>query len=93
MRDVNDKIITMQLNIINQKTRKEKWLMSFSMINMGISIVRNSILKQQPNISEIELRLQTFRRIYQQDYTSEQMEKYIKGMRAFLEKNPPKDSK
>lgn len=43
MRDVNDKIITMQLNIINQKTQKEKWLMVFSMINMGIFIVRNNI--------------------------------------------------
>lgn len=90
MRDASEEIIKMQLAIVNQKTRKEKWLMSFGMIRMGICVVRNSIRKQQPNISETELRIATFRRIYQQDYKAEEMEKYVAGMRAFFEKNPPK---
>jgi hypothetical protein len=89
MRDASEEIIKMQLAIVNQKTRKEKWLMSFGMIRMGICVVRNSIRKQQPEISETELRIATFRRIYQQDYKAEEMEKYVAGMRAFFEKNPP----
>ena len=90
MRDANEAIIRKQLEIVNQKSRKEKWLMSFGMIRMGVQIVRNNIRKQQPDISETELRIATFRRIYQLDYEAEEMEKYVAAMRAFFEKNPPK---
>lgn len=81
--DVSKEILLLQLKLATSLPMEERWKRSLEMIEMGFFIVRQSIKHKYPDISEEDLRIETFRRVYQQDYTPEQMEKIIAAMRAY----------
>jgi hypothetical protein len=90
LRDTSNWILKKQLEIHALKSAKERWLMSFDMIQMGFFIVQQSILKRKPDISDIDLRIAVFKRIYQMDYTELEMDKIIAAMRIYFEQKEKK---
>lgn len=84
--DVSKEILKLQLKLATSLPIEERWKRSFEMIEMGFYIVRQSIKHKYPNISEEELRIETFRCSYQQDYSPEEMEKIVAAMRRYYDK-------
>jgi hypothetical protein len=74
MTDTPDFVYQKQFDIIFSKTPKERFQMGFDMIESVKSIVENSIRKETPAISDIDLRIAVFKRYYQNDFSSQQLE-------------------
>ncbi|MBX7240941.1 MAG: hypothetical protein K1X92_04270 [Bacteroidia bacterium] len=81
--DVSKEILKMQLQLATSLDMKERWKRSFEMIEMGIYIVRQNIKRKNPGISEEDLRIATFMRVYQQDYSKVEMERITEKMRVY----------
>jgi hypothetical protein len=83
MTDTPDFIYKKQFEIIFSKTPKERFLMGFEMIESVKRIVENSIRREMPNISDIDLRVSVFKRYYQNDFTPPQLEKIAAALFAY----------
>ena len=81
--DVSKEMLLRQLKLATSLPMSERWKRSLEMVEMGFFIVRQSIKHKNPDISEQDLRIETFRRVYQQDYPPEEMEKIIAAMREY----------
>lgn len=81
--DVSKEMLLLQLKLATSLPMQERWKRSFEMIEMGFFIVRQSIKHKYPDITEENLQIETFRRVYQQDYSLEEMEKIIAAMRKY----------
>jgi hypothetical protein len=81
--DVSKEVLRLQLKLATSLPMEERWKRSFEMIEMGFFIVRQSIKHKYPAISGEDLRIETFRRSYQQDYSKEEMERIILAMRGY----------
>lgn len=89
--DVSKEMLLRQLKLATSLPMSERWKRSLEMVEMGFFIVRQSIKHKYPDISEENLRIETFRRVYQQDYSLEEMDRIVAAMRAFdAQKNTPK---
>ena len=84
MTDTPDFIYKKQFDIIFSKTPQERFLMGFDMIESVKSMVENSIRKETPAISDLDLRIAVFKRYYQNDYSPIQLEKIIHGFFSYF---------
>lgn len=85
MKDTTEEAEKIQLEIILSKTNEERFLMGIEMIDSVRQIVANSIREKHPGISETELKVEMFRRYYENDFTPEQMADIIRWMRGNIE--------
>ena len=83
MTDTPDFIYQKQFDIIFSKTPKERFLMGFEMIESVKRIVENSIRRETPTISDLDLRVAVFKRYYQNDFSTVQLEKIAAALLAF----------
>ncbi len=86
MQDAPVDIIQKQREIIHAKSADERFMIGVEMINFGRMMVESSIRQNNPNISEIDLKIETFKRCYSQSFDSEELIKIINGLRAYWEK-------
>ena len=86
MKDTPENIIQKQREIIHSKSPDERFMMGVEMINFGRMMVESSIRQSNPHISEIDLKVETFKRYYSQSFDPEEMNKIIKELRAYWEK-------
>ncbi len=86
--DVSKDILKMQLKLATSLPTAEQWKRSFEMIEMGFFIVRQNIKQKNADISEEDLRIATFMRVYQQDYSKEEMLRITKKMREYYQTHP-----
>lgn len=86
MTDTPDFVYQKQFDIIFSKTPRERFLMGFEMMDSVHQIVENSIRKHNPTISEIDIRVAVFKRYYQNDFSSQELEKIAKAFTAYFEK-------
>lgn len=84
MTDTPDFIYKKQFDIIFSKTPQERFLMGFEMIESVKRMVENSIRKESPSISDIDLRVAVFKRYYQNDFSPIQLEKIATGFFAYF---------
>ena len=83
MQDTPENIIQKQREIIHAKSPDERFMMGVEMINFGRKMVESSIRQSNPNISEIDLKVETFKRYYSQSFDPEELNEIIKGLRAY----------
>ncbi len=84
MTDTPDFVYQKQFDIIFSKTPKERFQMGFDMIESVKRIVENSIRKEIPTISDIDLRIAVFKRYYQNDFSPTQLETIGAAFLAYL---------
>ena len=86
MQDTPENIIQKQREIIHSKSPDERFMMGVEMINFGRKMVESSIRQSNPQISEIDLKVETFKRCYSQSFDPEELNEIIKGLRTYWEK-------
>jgi hypothetical protein len=84
--DTPDHIRRKQLEIIGNKTPEERFLLGCKTIDDVRAMVENSIRRENPGISEIDLKIAVFKRYYKKDFSEEEIEKITASMRAFHER-------
>ncbi|MDZ4844618.1 MAG: hypothetical protein SH857_03610 [Chitinophagales bacterium] len=82
MKDTTEEAEKMQLEIILSKTNEERFLMGIEMIDSVRLIVANSIREKHPGISETELKVEMFKRYYENDFSPKQLADIIRWMRS-----------
>ena len=83
MTDTPDFIYKKQFDIIFSKTPQERFLMGFDMIESVKRMVENSIRRETPSISDLDLRIAVFKRYYQNDFSTIQLEKIAAALFAY----------
>jgi hypothetical protein len=86
MQDTPEHIIQKQREIIHAKSPDERFMIGVEMINFGRMMVESSIRQSNPQISEIDLKVETFKRCYSQSFDPEELNEIIKGLRNYWEK-------
>ncbi len=86
MLDTPENILQKQREIIHAKSPDERFMIGIEAINFGRIMVESSIKQRNPVISEIDLKIETFKRCYSQTFDSEELNEIINGLRAYLER-------
>jgi hypothetical protein len=85
MHDTPEEILQMQREIIAAKTPEERFSLGIELITFGRMVVENSIRAVEPDITEIDLRTEDFRRCYQDQFKPEEMSVILHQMRMYLQ--------
>jgi len=86
MQDTPEYIIQKQREIIHSKSPDERFMIGVEAINFGRMMVESSIRQNNPQISEIDLKIETFKRCYSQSFDPAELTKIINELRAYWEK-------
>ena len=77
MHDTSPKMVELMREMIRMKTPSERAQMGASMFETSKYLVTQSILRDNPHISQTELRRELFLKFYGNDFTDSQKEKII----------------
>jgi hypothetical protein len=77
MQDTSDEMRRKHYEIIMGKSPQERFLMCLEMMDDVREIVLNSIRKQNPEISQTDLKIEFVKRYYKNDFTPEKMEDIV----------------
>jgi hypothetical protein len=80
MKDTNPAIEEMFCNMMMARSGEEKLRMGFEMYEMARKIVIASILKDNPGISERDMKISLFNRFYGNDLSPETRKMFIEGI-------------
>ncbi|TVQ89901.1 MAG: hypothetical protein EA393_06370 [Bacteroidetes bacterium] len=83
MQDTPEHIIQKQREIIHSKSPDERFMIGVEAINFGRKMVESSIRQSNPHISEIDLKVETFKRYYSQSFDPEELKKILEELRAY----------
>jgi hypothetical protein len=83
--DTPDHIRKLQNEIFLKNSLSRRFELGFQMIEGVKKIVENSIRLKNPQISEIDLKVQVFERFYKNDFSEEKKKDIIKAMREYYE--------
>lgn len=81
MRDTSPGVEQRFRELMRKKTGQERLLMGLSMFDASKSIVTASILAEEPDIQEQDLRIRLFLRFYKNDYNQAERERIIKYLK------------
>ena len=90
MKDTSDEILQIQREIFYKKTSSERFLIGSELVNFGRIIVESNIKQSNPDISELDLRLEVFKRCYESYFSKDELENIFKSMTAYYLKNQSK---
>ena len=79
--DTPKEIRKIQNQIFFQKTVQERFEIGIQMINDGKKIVERNIKNENPQISEIDLKIAVFERFYKNDFSEEKIKDIILGFK------------
>lgn len=79
MNDTSDEIRKKQYEIIFKMTEKERFEQGLEMISFGRLIVENSIKQNNPHLSEVDFKIEVFKRYYKNDFSLSEMENIKKA--------------
>lgn len=83
MQDTTEEILNIQRQIFNNKTPQERFLIGNDLINLGRTIVESSIKQQNVNISDIDLKIEVFKRYYSNYFDVKELELIIFAMKKY----------
>ncbi len=83
--DTPDHIRKLQNEIFLKNSLSRRFELGFQMIEGVKKIVENSIRLKNPQISEIDLKVEVFERFYKNDFSEEKKKDIIKAMREYYE--------
>lgn len=81
MKDTPDYIIKKQFEIIYSKPVKERFLMTFDMIEFARKQAENKIRSKNPYISDIDLMIAVFNLFYDKDFSVQTKNNILTKMR------------
>lgn len=84
MNDTPDWIRRKQIEIFLAKPEQERWTLGLGMIDEVRIIVRNAVLQEKPQLSEVDLAVEVFKRYYRNDFTPPLLEQMSVQMAYFL---------
>jgi len=77
MNDTTAHMREKQLEIIFKMTNKQRFEEGIKMIDFVRNVVENSIKKQNPTISKIDLKIAVFKRYYGNDFDEQEQKRII----------------
>lgn len=77
------KIRLLQWDILRQKPLEERFRLACEMADLGQRAVRDRLRRRNPDWSEGQIRAQTFREIYRNDFPPEKLEEIAETLRCF----------
>ncbi|MEA2041119.1 MAG: hypothetical protein U9N85_01015 [Bacteroidota bacterium] len=80
MLDTTVEMVQKQRKIFFSKTSNERFLIGAETIAFGRVMVESSIKQKEPEISELDLKINVFKRYYENFYTKNELEKIINSM-------------
>ena len=80
MKDTSFEMEEKVREIIRQKTPQERLEMASSMFALSRKLVIQAILRETPDISDSDLRLEFFVKFYGQDFEEEELQKILAGL-------------
>lgn len=83
MSDTSPEIHQKQLEVIFSKTPEERFIIGAELTDLCREIVENSIRQQNPDISEIDLKVEVLKRYYSKEFSAEELNKIIKSLREY----------
>ncbi len=83
MLDTTTEMVQKQREIFFSKTSNERFLIGAETIVFGRIMVESSIKQKDPKISELELKIQVFKRYYDSIYSNDELEKIINSMKYY----------
>jgi len=87
MQDTNPKARKKQYEIIFQMSESQRFAEGPKMIKMGRTIVENSPKEQNPQITELEMRIAVFKRCYSRDFSKQAMDNIINAFYKYYEQH------
>jgi hypothetical protein len=86
MTDTNPEIARKQLEIILSKSESERFRIGDELNTFGRKVLESSIRTDYPGISEIDLKIEVFKRCYAPFYSPDELDRIILSMRDYLRK-------
>ena len=77
MHDTPEEILKIQQAIFLKKTPSERFIIGIEMIEEVIKLVESSIRNSSPGISDLDLKIERFKRFYENDFSKEEMNNII----------------
>lgn len=87
MNDTPESIYQKQFEILESKSMHERWIMAFDLTELSRHLIMNAIRRENTGISEVDLKVELFRRFYRNDFEEYELNKIAEQMRVFLLKN------
>jgi len=85
MIDTNEEMHRKQLEVIYAKSPEERFIIGGELIELGRYIVENSIKLQNPDLSELDLKIEVLKRYYSQEFSPEELNKIISSLINYYE--------
>ncbi len=73
----------LQWEILRQKPLEVRLQQAFQMADLGQQIVRDRLRRQHPDWTEGQIRAETFRQIYRDDFSPEKQEEIARSISAY----------
>ncbi len=77
MHDTTPEVERIYSEMLRSRTPLERFQMVSEMFDTARTLMAAGILRENPNLSELEVKREVFRRMYREDFTPEQMEKIL----------------
>jgi hypothetical protein len=90
MNDTPTEILNIQREIFSKKTIRERFLIGAETIDFGRELVISNIKKNNPGISEIDLKIAVLKRYYENSFSIEEMNAIIQSITEWYHKNESK---
>ncbi len=89
MVDTNAETTAKQLEIMLLKSESERFLIGNELNAFGRKVLTSSILRENPGISELELKLELFKRCYSSFYSQEELDHILISIRYYYTQHSP----
>jgi len=84
MNDTPRYILQKQFEIIYAKPLKERLDGLFEMTELSRKIIQNQLVTKQPELTEIEIKIELFKAFYRFDFDKQTLHRIAEDMRQFL---------
>ncbi len=85
MIDTSPEILQKQKEVFARKSRADGFMIGVDAINFGRKIVESSIRHRHPDISETELKIRVFKRLYSHIFEPKELKKISQAMEYYLQ--------
>ena len=85
MTDTSPEIEKIQLEIMLSKSESERFRIGDELNAFGRKVLESSIRREYHGISEIDLKIEVFRRCYASFYSQDEIDRIILSMRKYLQ--------
>ena len=85
MTDTSPEIEKIQLEIMLSKSESERFRIGDELNAFGRKVLENSIRREFPGISEIDLKIELFRRCYVSYFSQDEIDRIVLSMKTYLQ--------